>query len=643
MKNRNILPCTLAIAVIAAIATTGASAAKKPKFATDTSNLSASLGDQQQFTRFVVEYRDGAMEKANRSAAVAGVNRALSRSGLSKAKPATASHLRRLATGQEVIKVSRGLDRVEADALLRQLAADPNVAAVYPDRLRQITEAASRVPSVQPAYVPNDPYFTSDQWHMLAPNGTATFDGGPNRGGANVPGAWDLADGTGITIAILDTGITAHPDMNTTFADAGYDFISDAFVSGRATDDRVPGGWDLGDWTIGYPGASTCTQRNSSWHGTHVAGTAGAELTDNGVGMAGIAYAANVVPVRVLGHCGGYDTDIADAIVWAAGGTVEGVPANANPAHVINLSLGGSGACPASYSAAVAQANALGAVVVVAAGNSNANVSNFTPANCPGVITVASNGVTSRRAYYSNYGAGIDISAPGGGVYANDGSSGTQIYDGFVWQARNPSTTTPTAVGDINPATAYGGSAGTSQASPHVAGIVALMQGARLDAGMALLTPDEVLDILQDTVTPFTVAPSASQPIGPGIVNAAAAVAKAIEPPCEVDCAPDATPILNGVAVTGLSGAAGSETLYSIEVPANARGPLSITTTGGSGDVSLLVSFDEEPTATEADFRSERPGNNETVRVNTPQAGVYYIKLVGTRAYSNVRLTARHN
>ena len=643
MKNRNILPCTLAIAVIAAIATTGASAAKKPKFATDTSNLSASLGDQQQFTRFVVEYRDGAMEKANRSAAVAGVNRALSRSGLSKAKPATASHLRRLATGQEVIKVSRGLDRVEADALLRQLAADPNVAAVYPDRLRQITEAASRVPSVQPAYVPNDPYFTSDQWHMLAPNGTATFDGGPNRGGANVPGAWDLADGTGITIAILDTGITAHPDMNTTFADAGYDFISDAFVSGRATDDRVPGGWDLGDWTIGYPGASTCTQRNSSWHGTHVAGTAGAELTDNGVGMAGIAYAANVVPVRVLGHCGGYDTDIADAIVWAAGGTVEGVPANANPAHVINLSLGGSGACPASYSAAVAQANALGAVVVVAAGNSNANVSNFTPANCPGVITVASNGVTSRRAYYSNYGAGIDISAPGGGVYANDGSGGTQIYDGFVWQARNPSTTTPTAVGDINPATAYGGSAGTSQASPHVAGIVALMQGARLDAGMALLTPDEVLDILQDTVTPFTVAPSASQPIGPGIVNAAAAVAKAIEPPCEVDCAPDATPILNGVAVTGLSGAAGSETLYSIEVPANARGPLSITTTGGSGDVSLLVSFDEEPTAAEADFRSERPGNNETVRVNTPQAGVYYIKLVGTRAYSNVRLTARHN
>ena len=639
MKNRSILPCTLAVAVIAAIATTGASAAKKPKFAVDTSNLAASLGDQQAFTRFVIEYRDGTTEKGSRSAAIAGVNRALSRSGLSKARPASASHLRKLATGQELVRVSRALDRVEADALLRQIAADPNVAAVYPDRLRQITQAA------QPAYVPNDPYFNRDQWHLRAPDGGATYDGGPNRGGANVPAAWDLADGSGITIAVLDTGITAHPDVNTSLADAGYDFISDAFVSGRATDDRVPGGWDLGDWTIGYPGASTCTQRYSSWHGTHVAGTAGAQRTDNAVGMAGIAYNANVVPVRVLGHCGGYDTDIAEAIVWAAGGTVEGVPANANPAQVINLSLGGAGACPASYNSAIAQANALGAVVVVAAGNQGSNAANYTPANCPGVITVASNGVTSRKAYYSNYGATVEISAPGGGVYLNDASSGQDIYDGFIWQAINPSDTTPLPASEIAPNGSnggYGGSAGTSQASPHVAGVVALMQGARLDAELPLLTPSEVLDILQDTVTPFTVTPSTTQPIGAGIVNAAAAVAKAIEPPCEVDCAPDATPLVNGVAVAGLSGAAGGEALYSIEVPAGTTGPLSITTTGGSGDVTVLVSFDEEPTDADADFRSARPGNNETVRITAPRAGVYYIKLVGVRAYANVRLTARY-
>ncbi len=643
MSKRNILPCTLAVAVIAAIGATGATAAKKPKFAMDTANLSASLGDQQVFHRFVVQYRDGTREKADRSAGVAAFSRALDRSGLAKRRAANASHVRTLANGQQLIRLSRSLDRVEADALLRQIKADPNVVSVRPDRLRQIARSAARLPGVQPAYIPNDPSFLEYQWHMLAPDGTDTYDGGPNRGGANVPAAWDLADGNGITIAVLDTGITEHPDVNTSLADAGYDFISDAFVSGRATDDRVPGGWDLGDWTIGYPGAETCQQRNSSWHGTHVASTAGAQLTDNGIGMTGVAYNANILPIRVLGHCGGYDTDISDAIVWAAGGEVEGMPLNENPAQVINLSLGGSGACTDYEADAIAQANALGAVVVVAAGNQNANTSGYSPGNCPGVITVASNGVTSRRAYYSNYGDGIEISAPGGGVYANDGSGGTQIFDGFVWQARNPSTTTPTPLAEINPATAYGGSAGTSQAAPHVAGVVALMQGARLDAGLPLLTPAEVLDILQDTATPFAVAPSASQPIGPGIVNAAAAVAKAIEPPCEVDCAPDATPIANGVAVAGLSGGAGSETLYSITLPQGASGPLSIMTSGGSGDVTLLVSFEAEPTAADADFRSARPGNNETVRINAPQAGTYYIKLVGARAYSNVRLQARHN
>ncbi len=642
MSKRNILPCTLAVAVIAAIGAAGATAAKKPKFATDTAALSASLGDQQIFRRFVVQYRDGTREKTDRNAGVAMFSRALSRSGLSKSRAADAKHVRTLANGHQLLKLSRGLDRAEAEALLRQLKADPNVVSVRPDRLRQI----ARLPNVQPAYVPNDPLLQEYQWHMRAPDGGATFDGGPNRGGINAPAAWDLADGNGITIAVLDTGISAHPDVDTSMADAGYDFISDAFVSGRDTDDRVPGGWDLGDWTIGYPGAETCIQRYSSWHGTHVAGTAGAQLTDNGVGLTGVAYNANVVPIRVLGHCGGYDTDIADAIVWAAGGEVEGMPLNENPAHVINLSLGGSGACTDYEADAIAQANALGAVVVVAAGNQNANTSGYSPGNCPGVITVASNGVTSRRAYYSNYGDGIEIAAPGGGVYANDGSGGAQIYDGFVWQAVNPSDTEPMPADEIAPDGSnggYGGSAGTSQAAPHVAGVIALMQGARLDAGMPLLTPAEVLDILQDTATPFAVAPSTSQPIGPGIVNAAAAVAKAIEPPCEVDCAPDATPIVNGVAATGLTGTAGSETLYSITVPEGARGPLSISTTGGSGDVNLLVSFDAEPTDADADFRSARPGNNETVRINAPQAGTYYIKLVGARAYSNVRLLARHN
>ena len=138
MSKRNIIPCTLAVAVIAAIGATGATAAKKPKFAMDTASLSASLGDQQSFHRFVVQYRDGTREKADRSAGVAAFSRALNRSGLARGRIANASHVRTLANGQQLIKLSRSLDRVEADALLRQIKADPNVVSVRPDRLRQI-------------------------------------------------------------------------------------------------------------------------------------------------------------------------------------------------------------------------------------------------------------------------------------------------------------------------------------------------------------------------------------------------------------------------------------------------------------------------------------------------------------------------
>ncbi|WP_101925516.1 MULTISPECIES: S8 family peptidase [Luteimonas] len=629
--KKGIIPCTLAVAVTAILSIGTVEAAGKARKVGTDAPPSAVASDSQPITRFIVEYKNGTRD---RTAVVSGVNTALARSGLTKgARGASASYVRELATGHQLVRLSRGVDRIEAAALMRQIAADPNVKSVQPDRLRQIAALP-----VQPAYIPNDPNIDW-QWHMYAPDGSDTFDGGPNRGGIDAPAGWDLSDGEGITIAVLDTGITEHPDIDSSLGDAGYDFISDAFVSGRDTDERVPGGWDLGDWTIGYPGAETCQQRNSSWHGTHVAGTAGAQRTDNGVAVTGVAYGAKHLPVRVLGHCGGYDSDISDAIVWAAGGDVPGVPANENPAHVINLSLGGTGACSTAEADAIAQANALGAVVVIAAGNSNANVDGFSPANCPGAIAVASNGVTSRRAYYSNYGVNIDISAPGGGVYANDGSSGTQIDDGFIWQARNPSTTTPLPLEDFT-TVPTGGSAGTSQASPHVAGIVALMQSARLAADLPLLTPDEVLEKLQASATPFAVAPVSGREIGPGIANAGAAVLAAIEPPCEVDCAPPATPIVNMSPVRSLGGAAGSETLYSIEVPAGVTGPLSITTSGGSGDVSLHVSLDEAPTDS-GTWNSTRPGNAETIRINAPAAGVYYIKLAGVRAYSNVTLQAR--
>ena len=387
MKKKNFRTSILASVVISVLATSSAMAAQKAPKQGPVPRVDSS-DDNETYGRFIVTYRDGSTTKNNRTVIVKNMGTALTRAGLVKSKPTTAAYSRKLAVGSDLVKVSRKLDRAEADAFMRQIATDPAVVSVVPDRLRH----AMRDVKAQAAVItPSDTYYAKYQWDLKAPDGTATQGGVANRGGTNVNSAWDLADGTGIVVAVLDTGITAHPDVDTSLAADGYDFIIDSFVSGRATDGRVPGGWDTGDWTTQEPWLSECTDasnppEDSSWHGTHVASTAGAELTNNATGMAGIAYGAKILPVRVLGHCGGYDSDINDAIIWAAGGHVDGVPDNANPAQVINLSLGGAGACPATdpQAMAVAQANALGAVVVVSAGNSNADAAGYSPGQLPG-------------------------------------------------------------------------------------------------------------------------------------------------------------------------------------------------------------------------------------------------------------------
>ena len=158
--------------------------------------------------------------------------------------------------------------------------------------------------------------------------------------------------------------------------------------------------------------------QSSSWHGTHVAGTVAA-VTNNSAGVAGVAFGAKVLPVRVLGKCGGYTSDIAAGIIWASGGSVPGVPANATPARVINLSLGGSGRATRRRSDAINSARSRGTVVVVAAGNSSDTSANFSPASCAGVITVAATDRSGARAYYSNFGAAVAVAAPGGDMRAS--------------------------------------------------------------------------------------------------------------------------------------------------------------------------------------------------------------------------------
>jgi serine protease len=626
---------------------------------TNTALINASaLQNNGMYDRFIVTYRPGTSPRNDKNIALQSVSVAVARAGLNTAKatlaagqrpaPVSASYQRKLAMGADLVRTSRKLDRAEALSLMQQIAADPNVAHVEPDvMMHAIRDVKAAGTASATDFTPNDPYYASYQWHLRAGDNSSETVGSdttsyPNKGGADVAKAWNLADGTGVTVAVIDTGITHHPDLDTSLGDDGYDFTSTALISGRTTDGRVAGGWDTGDWTTGDAylasngGCVDPTDPNaplpaaSSWHGTHVSGTI-AELTNNGTGMAGSAFNAKVLPIRALGHCGGYTSDIADAIEWASGGTVDGVPANTHPVQVISMSLGGSGACSASdvTGTAIGDAVSRGITVVAAAGNSGADTANFSPASCPGVIAVGSIGIAGKRAFYSNYGTTVAIAAPGGGIYANDASSGTQVQAGFVWSTVNGGTTT---VDESN--YTYEGFAGTSQATPHVSGTVALVISALNAAGLPALTPAQMTALLTSTARPFPSTPDHA--IGAGIVDAYAAVNSAVGGTDGGGGDGDnATALSNGAALTGVSGAAGSQALYKIDVPAGARS-LILRTFGGTGDVTLYVKNGSVPTTSGYDSMAAHVGNNESVVSAKPVAGTYYVLVVGVKDFANL-------
>ncbi len=573
--------------------------------------------------RFVVKYRAGSAElrdvaRANQgistAAARAGLNRAVPAMGRTAARPAaSAALLRRMGSpGWAVVKASRSLNGAETAQFIREMKANPAVESVEVDRLYQ------HMATDTPSFTPNDPQ-TAVQWNFY--NAVS---------GVNATTAWDISQGEGIVVAVIDTGIAqGNPDLQTSVI-PGYDMISDKRVSRRATDDRVVGGWDVGDWVeenycTGWASADPHDADTSSWHGSHVSGTV-AQDTNNGLNLAGLAFKSKVMPVRVLGSCGGFGSDISDGIIWAAGGTVPGLPANQTPAEVINMSLGSGGpsTCPTIYQDAINQAIGLGSIIVVAAGNSNGNAGSYTMSSCNNVISVGATGFNGGKAYYSNYGPRVDLSAPGGNA--------EQSNNGWIFQVINRGEQGPT--NEWAPI----GLVGTSMASPHVAAAVAMVQSV-VDTP---LTWSQMRDLLTSTVKPFGVAIPAATPLGAGILDINAALVKATTPPCNPDvddCGPVATALVNKVAVTGLSGPAGKEGLYSFE--AEAGKVLTFMTYGGTGDVSLYVSHDKEPTATSSDAHSTRAGNSETVRFTTPKAGTYYIKLVGAASYSGVSLVAR--
>ena len=391
-------------------------------------------------------------------------------------------HQRYMYNNAQVVKLDKDYSDQELKDILAKIEQDHGIDYVEEDKRLQRFATA------------NDTFY-ANQWHYHEA-----------VGGINLEAGWDVSTGLGTTIAVIDTGYRPHADLVANIV-GGYDMMSDVTMAndgdGRDSDASDPGDWmTAGECGFGSPPQD----RDSSWHGTHVAGTIAA-VTNNNQGVAGIAYDAQIVPVRVLGKCGGYTSDIADAMVWASGGTVTGVPNNANPAQVLNLSLGGQGSCSATSQTAINTAVANGSVVVVASGNSNADVSGYNPGNCNNVISVAATDRNADRSYYSNYGSLIDIAAPGGDVTVNGGVDG-------VASTLNDGLTTPGA-------DSYVYYQGTSMAAPHVAGVAGLMYSVN-----PALTPAEVESAIKASARSFPGGSSCNTSnCGDGLLDAAAALA----------------------------------------------------------------------------------------------------------------------
>ena len=501
-----------------------------------------------QTDRMIIKYKDAV--PAGKSVArvqAMGTTRmaALTRSGQQFGLSMKAMHA--TATGANVVKLSKRMSLAEVAALARDLKErDSNVEYAEPDRI------------MKKMFTPNDPRY-SEQWQY--------FD---TTGGMRMPAAWDVATGTGVNVAVIDTGYRPHTDLSGQFV-GGYDFITDTSISadgnGRDSDASDPGdSTTAGQCGAGEPSSS------SSWHGTHVAGSIAAK-TNNGVGVAGVAYNAKIVPVRVLGKCGGYTSDIADAIIWASGGTVSGVPTNANPARVINMSLGGGGACDTTTQNAINSARSRGTVVIVAAGNENTNASGSNPANCAGVVTVAATNRSGGRAYYSNYGTVVDVAAPGGDVRTSGGG---------ILSTLNSGTTTPGA-------DSYAFYQGTSMATPHVAGVAALML-----SKTPSMTPDQVESTLKSTSRAF---PAACSGCGAGLVDAAAAVGGTVVVPptgSNESESNNTTATANSVTVTGtvMNGTMGSTTdtdYFVVQLPPGKTLTSTLTPGATTADYDLFV------------------------------------------------------
>jgi serine protease len=556
--------------------------------------------------------------------------------GLAQRTGLSVSRSRQMTPSMHVLYLQKTLYGADVNAALKKLRTDPAVQFADVDQRRYAHS------------VPDDPLFmptpgASGQWFMQTPSAAILTLGGvatQDLSAIDAVSAWAITVGsTGTVIADIDTGIRFdHPDLlRAGFGGRllpGYDFVDQdynpttgaalgTFLIANDGDGWDPDPSDPGDWinstdqknTVLFPAAS-CAIQDSSWHGTRVAGVLGA-LTNNGVGVAGVSWNPYLLPVRALGKCGGYDSDIIAGMQWAAGMSVTGVPDNPYPANIINLSLGGSGSCPSSYQSVVTTLATMGVLVIASAGNQSGPVD--APGNCPGVLAVAGLRNVGTKVGYSSFGAEVGVAAPAGNCVTTSGACWRPI-DTTV----NLGLTTPGTNGytdQTNP------NLGTSFSAPIVSGIAALMRAVNGN-----LTPAQLISRIESSATPFP-ANTGTLPVcptmdsagecscvpgqcGAGMVNALSAVKAALNPIAAVSAGSSSTVFDAGgsVAACNIPGAlsyawtstggviiqSGTNLAQVTIAPPSSAGTLKLTVTDSAGhiDNSASVSFDSSGVAT---------------------------------------------
>ena len=524
---------------------------------------------------------------------------------------------------------------VAADALARRLAADPDVEWAEVDRRQRAFQAV----------VPNDPLFpagqtavtpAAGQWALRTPTAA-------EPAAIDAQGAWALTRGApGVVVAVIDTGVRfEHPDLGRALEGGkllpGYDFVSDAATAndgdGRDADPSDPGDWITAAEDRRGP-FEDCGESPSSWHGTQTAGLVGA-MTDNALGLAGAGWGLKVLPVRALGKCGGFVSDIAAGIRWAAGLTVPGVPANPHPARVVNLSLGSANRCDSAYQAAIDAVRAAGVVVVAAAGNEGVAVNQ--PGNCAGVVTVAGVRHVGTKVGYSSLGPEVSLAAPAGNCV---NLAGTCLYP--LVSTSNAGTTVPTA--SIYTSGGDDATLGTSFASPLAAAAAGLMLSVH-----PALAPDAVATRLRDTVRAFPPSSDPSVPLcrvptgfddtpqlaecvctadtcGAGLLDAGQAVAAALRPQAVLAALPASieagdTLALDGSASSAATGrqivawrwALAEGSSAAAEFAGATDGPTATLGTSAGGTLVVALTVTDSAGATSA--------AKATIAVTTPSSG----------------------